>query len=71
MTLAAGADLLIAEAYYFDKIIPYHLRHSDLADHKSELTSRRIVLTHMSADMLARGDQLDFDTAHDGLTLKI
>jgi ribonuclease BN (tRNA processing enzyme) len=71
VTVAAGADLLIAEAYYFDKTIPYHLRHADLADHRCELTSRRIVLTHLSADMLARSDQLDFDTAHDGLTLQV
>ena len=28
---AADADLLIAEAYYYDKAIPYHLRHADLA----------------------------------------
>ena len=69
--VAAGADLLIAEAYYFDKIVPYHLRHADLVDHKHELAARRIVLTHMSADMLARRDQVAFDTAHDGLTLQI
>lgn len=70
-TAAAGADLLIAEAYYFNKVIPYHLRHADLADHISDLTSRRIVLTHLSADMLARPDQLGFDAAHDGLVIQL
>ncbi len=68
---ASGADLLIAEAYSFDQAIPYHLRHADLADHRSELTSRRIVLTHLSADMLARRDRLDFDAAYDGLTIQL
>jgi ribonuclease BN (tRNA processing enzyme) len=71
VTLAADADLLIAEAYFFDKAIPYHLRHADLADHISDLTCRRIVLTHLSADMLARPGRLDFDTAHDGLTIRL
>ncbi|MGN6792158.1 MAG: MBL fold metallo-hydrolase [Streptosporangiaceae bacterium] len=71
VALAAGADLLIAEAYYFDKPVPYHLRHADIAAHRCELTSRRIVLTHLSADMLARDDQLDFDTAHDGLVVTL
>ena len=71
VTAAAGADLLIAEAYYFDKAIPHHLRYADLAGHASELTSRRIVLTHLSADMLARRDELDFDIAHDGLTIQL
>ena len=50
--VAAGADLLIAEAYYRDKRVPFHLSLADLAAHRAELTSRRIVLTHMSADML-------------------
>ena len=29
------ADLLIAEAYYWDKVVPHHLRHADLLDHAS------------------------------------
>jgi ribonuclease BN (tRNA processing enzyme) len=68
-TAAAGADLLIAEAYYYDKPIPHHLTFADLAGHRQELTSRRIVLTHMSADMLARPTQPGFETAHDGLVI--
>ncbi|MDR2988429.1 MAG: MBL fold metallo-hydrolase [Nocardiopsaceae bacterium] len=69
VAVAADADLLIAEAYYFDKQVPYHLRHADIAAHRSELTSRAIVLTHLSADMLARDDQIVFDTAYDGLVV--
>jgi ribonuclease BN (tRNA processing enzyme) len=69
--LAARADLLIAEAYYFDKQVPYHLTHADIAAHRSELTSRRIVLTHLSADMLARTDHLSFETAYDGLVVAL
>jgi len=71
VSAAAAADLLIAEAYYYDKAIPHHLRYVDLAGHASELTSRRTVLTHLSADMLTRCDDLAFDTAHDGLTIQI
>lgn len=68
---AAGADLLIAEAYCYDRLIPYHLRHADLAGHRPELTSRRIVLTHMSADMLDPSRELDFETAYDGLVIQL
>jgi ribonuclease BN (tRNA processing enzyme) len=67
--VAAGADLLIAEAYYFDKPVPYHLRHADIAAHRGELTSRRIVLTHLSADMLAHDDHVEFDVAYDGFAV--
>jgi ribonuclease BN (tRNA processing enzyme) len=69
--VAAGADLLIAEAYYRDKPVPYHLRLADLELHRAELASRRIILTHMSADMLAATGQHGYETASDGLTLRI
>jgi ribonuclease BN (tRNA processing enzyme) len=68
---AAGADLLIAEAYYWDKAVPHHLRHADLVEHGHELTARRTVLTHMSADMLARQAATSHEIAHDGLVLRV
>jgi ribonuclease BN (tRNA processing enzyme) len=70
---AAGADLLIAEAYYQDKAIPFHLRLADIDEHRTELASLRIVLTHMSADMLAAAEagRLPYDCAFDGMTLRI
>jgi ribonuclease BN (tRNA processing enzyme) len=69
--LAMDADLLIAEAYFWDKSVPHHLRHSDLAAHRGELTSRRTILTHMSADMLGRAGESAFETAYDGLTIRL
>ena len=68
---AAGADLLIAEAYYWDKAVPHHLRHADLIAHRDELTARRTVLTHMSADMLGHREQACHQPAHDGLVLEL
>jgi len=68
---ADGADLLIAEAYRMDKTVPYHLRHADLTAHRHQLTSQRVVLTHMGAEVLGRGGELDFEAAHDGLVLDI
>jgi ribonuclease BN (tRNA processing enzyme) len=65
------ADLLIAEAYSWDKPVPHHLRHADLAEHAHEITARRVVLTHMSADMLARQRQASHQTARDGLAITL
>ena len=67
--LAADSDLFIAESYYWDKPVPYHLRHSDLLAHRDQLASRHIILTHMSADMLAHADDAAFDLAFDGRTV--
>jgi hypothetical protein len=69
--VAAGTDLLIAESYYRDKPVPYHLRLADIEAHRAELASRRIILTHMSADMLAATGQHGYETASDGLILRL
>ena len=69
--VAAGADVFIAEAYYRDKTIPYHLRLADLAAHRDRLTAARIVLTHMSPDMLGHQESAGFEVAHDGLAITL
>jgi ribonuclease BN (tRNA processing enzyme) len=66
---AADTDLLIAEAYYRDKNIPYHLRLADLDAHRHEISARRVILTHMSADVLSSEDDAAFERAFDGLTI--
>jgi ribonuclease BN (tRNA processing enzyme) len=71
LEVADGADLLIAEAYRMDQDIPYHLRHADLAARRHLLTSGRVVLTHLGADVLRQRDRVLFETARDGLVLDI
>jgi ribonuclease BN (tRNA processing enzyme) len=68
---AAGSDLLIAEAYHRHKKIPYHLRHADLDAHRDRLAARRVIVTHMSADMLDHPDEVSFEIAHDGLVITV
>jgi ribonuclease BN (tRNA processing enzyme) len=68
---ARGADLLIAEAYFYDKKVPYHLEYQALVEHFDDLQVERLVLTHMSEDMLARVDGLDHEAADDGKRIKV
>lgn len=68
---AAGADLFAAEAYTFDRQVKYHLDYRTLREHLCELRASRIMLTHMSADMLARLPDADLPTAHDGLAVTL
>jgi ribonuclease BN (tRNA processing enzyme) len=69
--LVDGTDLLIAEAYFFDRPVPYHLDYATLKQKAERLDCKRIVLTHMSPDMLARADEAEFDTAHDGMVVEL
>jgi ribonuclease BN (tRNA processing enzyme) len=68
---ARGADLFIAEAYYYDKIVKNHLSLKTLEAHLAEINAKRLVLTHMSEDMLARLDELPYTAAHDGMAVEL
>jgi ribonuclease BN (tRNA processing enzyme) len=69
--LADGADLLIAEAYSFDKRIPQHLSHATLVAHRLELRAKRVILTHPGAQTLARRNELAWTLADDGTTIDL
>ncbi len=66
---ATGADLFICEAYYFSKKTKYHLDYQTLLEHRSELKCKRLLLTHMNEDCLARLDEVEIEHAEDGLKL--
>jgi ribonuclease BN (tRNA processing enzyme) len=66
---ATGADLFVCEAYFFDKKVPNHLDYRTLTERRAELRCGRIVITHMSADMLARLDGVEFEAAADGAAI--
>ena len=66
---ARGADLFIAEALFYDKRVRYHLDLATLMEHRPRLECRRVVLTHMGEDVLARLDGLAIEAAEDGKQL--
>jgi ribonuclease BN (tRNA processing enzyme) len=68
---ARGADLFIAEAYYYDKIVKNHLSLKTLEAHLPAINAKRVALTHMSDDMLARLDELPYLAAHDGMAVEL
>ena len=63
---ARGADLFVCEAYFFEKKIKYHLDYQTLRENRQRLECRRVILTHMSADMLSRRPEADMECADDG-----
>ena len=69
--LGRGADLFIAEAYYYDKVMKNHLSLKTLEAHLPAIHPKRLVLTHMSDDMLERLDTLDYTAASDGMIVEL
>ena len=71
LSVARDADLFVCEAYFFEKKIPYHLDYRTLMEHRSELECRRLILTHMSEDMLRRLGGIEAERAEDGKSLSL
>jgi ribonuclease BN (tRNA processing enzyme) len=66
---AAGADLFICEAYFFGKKVRYHLDYETLLQHRETLRCKRLVLTHMSPDMLDHVGDAVVQCAEDGTAI--
>jgi ribonuclease BN (tRNA processing enzyme) len=68
---ARDTDLLIAECYFYDKPVKWHLNYPDIVAHAGRAGARRLILTHMSREMLARADSVPEECAHDGLVISL
>lgn len=69
--VARGADLFICEAYSFERIIKFHLSYATIREHRARLACRRLILTHMSEDMLIHAPDCGEETAADGLIVTL
>ena len=69
--LASGADVFLCECSGYDSAPPGHLDFLTLEQHRPDLACRRLLLTHLGDDMLARAAALPVETTRDGLLLEI
>ena len=69
--VAAGADLFIAECYFYDKPIKWHLNYPVIAARGRDCGAKRVILTHLSKEMLARVDSVPEECASDGLVVTV
>jgi ribonuclease BN (tRNA processing enzyme) len=68
---ARGADLFVCEAYTYDRVVKFHLAHETLRAHRDAFDCRRILLTHMGPEMLARQADAAFACAQDGMVIEV
>jgi ribonuclease BN (tRNA processing enzyme) len=66
LDVARDADLFLCEAYFFEKKIPYHLDYRTLSQNRHRLKCRRLLMTHMSREMLDRLKEVEIEVASDG-----
>lgn len=63
---ARDSNLFVCECNFLEKGVPYHLDYQTLMEHREELGCHKLVLTHMSDEMLERIQDLDVEGAEDG-----
>lgn len=66
IALADGSDLLIVECFAYDQSPPAHLDYQTLLRRRADLNCKRLVLTHLGADMFLPRAALQFTVVNDG-----
>ena len=66
-----GADLFLCECTQVHRAFEYHLSLEELTERNGEFDCGRLVLTHLGAEMRARGDFGGFEVGDDGRVLKL
>jgi ribonuclease BN (tRNA processing enzyme) len=69
--VARDADLFLCEAYFYEKNVPHHLSYATLMAHRAELACRRLVLTHLSEELLGRAADLEAEVAEEGAAIEL
>jgi len=69
--IARDADLFVTECYAYDKPIRYHLNFRTLEQNLPRLTAKKLILTHMSDEMLAQIENVPQTTASDGMVVEL
>jgi ribonuclease BN (tRNA processing enzyme) len=68
---AHEADLFVCEACFYEKEIRYHINFKTLEKHLPEIRAKRVILTHMSNDMLTRSSTIGYEMAEDGKSVDL
>ncbi|MFQ5989381.1 MAG: MBL fold metallo-hydrolase [Candidatus Methylomirabilales bacterium] len=69
IALADGCDLFICESTQYDGDLRFHLSYTQIQARRSALNCKRLLLTHLDADALARLQDLSDEVAYDGMRI--
>lgn len=67
--LSDGCDLFICESTQYDGDLRFHMSYSQIQAHRLALKCKRLLLTHLDADALARMQDLSDEVAYDGMRI--
>ena len=68
---ARGVDLFLCECSFYDQGAGNHIRYLTLRENLPRLECKRLILTHLGEEMLARRSELAVVCAEDGMVINI
>jgi ribonuclease BN (tRNA processing enzyme) len=71
VTRAQGVDLFLCECTTYETKLHLHLSYPEIAQRASDFGCRRLVLTHLGSEPLARLSDLTIECASDGLQIDL
>lgn len=71
LDVGRGADLFICVAYKWDQEATHHLGLSTVRAKLQYIQPRRLLLTHLGADLIQRPAQIDLPVAEDGMIIEL
>lgn len=71
ITHAHGVDLFICECCFFNRDTPNHMNYQRIQENLSRLKCKKLILTHMGEEMLARREEISVKLAEDGMVIEI
>lgn len=71
VTQSQGVDLFICECCYFETRRPFHLDYPRIAENRGRFGAKRMILTHLGAEVHAHRAEIDMELAHDGLRVQL
>ena len=71
VTQSRGTDLFICECCFFDTRVSFHLDYPRIAEQRARFGCKRLVLSHVGREVLARRAEVREEIASDGLTIEL
>jgi ribonuclease BN (tRNA processing enzyme) len=71
VTRSQGTDVFICECSYFETRVDFHLDYPRLHAEQQRFGCKRLILTHLGREVHAHRDELEIETAHDGLVVEL
>jgi ribonuclease BN (tRNA processing enzyme) len=64
-------DLFICECCFFETQADFHLSYPQIAKQRDRMGCKRLILSHLGREVLARAQDLTIETAHDGMVVEV